>query len=81
MSGQLHAQAVLSSGKEPPSTHCIGGWVGSRAGLDVMKKRKFLTLPGFELSPLVVKPVASCYTDYAIPAILPLQCDRLSGEV
>jgi hypothetical protein len=27
-------------GIEPPSTHCIGGWVGSRAGLDSMEKRK-----------------------------------------
>jgi len=23
-----------------PGTHCIGGWVGSRAGLDVLEKRK-----------------------------------------
>jgi hypothetical protein len=35
-------------GKEPPGTHWIGGWVGPRAGLDDMEKRKFLTLPGLE---------------------------------
>jgi hypothetical protein len=29
-----------------PSTHCIGGWVDPRAGLDTMEKWKFLTLPG-----------------------------------
>jgi hypothetical protein len=29
--GQLHAPAVLPSGKEPPITHWIGGWVGPRA--------------------------------------------------
>jgi hypothetical protein len=33
-------------------THCIGGWVDPRAGLDDMEQRKFLTLPGLELRPL-----------------------------
>jgi hypothetical protein len=33
-------------------TRWIGGWIGSRAGLDDMEKRKFLTLPGLELRPL-----------------------------
>jgi hypothetical protein len=32
-----------------PGTHCIGGWVGPRAGLDAVENRKFLTLPGLEL--------------------------------
>jgi hypothetical protein len=27
-----------------PGVHWIGGWVGSRAGLDVMKRRKSLVL-------------------------------------
>jgi hypothetical protein len=31
--GQLHAPAALPLGKRP-STYCIGGWVGPRAGLD-----------------------------------------------
>jgi hypothetical protein len=31
-----------------PGTHCIGGWVDRRAGLDDMEKWKFLTLPGRE---------------------------------
>ena len=31
--GQLHAPAALPPGKRP-GTHCIGGWVGPRAGLD-----------------------------------------------
>jgi hypothetical protein len=31
-----------------PSTHWIGGWVGPRAGLDALeKKKKILPLPGF----------------------------------
>jgi hypothetical protein len=33
-------------------THCIGGWVDPRAGLDDLGKRKFLTLPGLELQTL-----------------------------
>ena len=31
--GQRHAPAALLPGKRP-GTHCIGGWVGPRAGLD-----------------------------------------------
>jgi hypothetical protein len=41
--------------------------VDLRAGLDNMEKRKFLTLPGLELDPSDVQPVASHYTDYTIP--------------
>jgi hypothetical protein len=51
-----------------PSTHWIGGWVGSRAGLDAVEKRKFLNLPELELRSLCYPPVASRYTDSAIPA-------------
>ena len=29
---QRHAPAALS--QEGPGTHCTGGWIGSRAGLD-----------------------------------------------
>jgi hypothetical protein len=31
--GQHHAPAALLPGKRP-GTHCIGGWVGPRPGLD-----------------------------------------------
>jgi hypothetical protein len=60
MSGQLHASAALPQGKAP-GTHWIGGCVGLRAGLEDVEKRKFLPLPGLQ-------PVASRYTDWAIPA-------------
>jgi hypothetical protein len=33
-------------------THCIGGWVDPRAGLDDVEDRKFLTPPGLKLRPL-----------------------------
>jgi DMSO/TMAO reductase YedYZ molybdopterin-dependent catalytic subunit len=29
-------------GDRVPGTHCVGGWVGSRAGLEAMEKRKIL---------------------------------------
>jgi hypothetical protein len=31
--GKCHTPAALTPGKTP-GTHCIGGWVGSKAGLD-----------------------------------------------
>jgi hypothetical protein len=40
VSGQPHAPAALFPRKEPPGTHWIGGWVGSRAVLDAVVKRK-----------------------------------------
>jgi hypothetical protein len=52
-----------------PGTHWIGSWVDPRAGLDDMEKWKIFTLKGLELpSPPLVQPVASRYTDWAIPA-------------
>ena len=47
---------------ERPGTHCIGGWVGPRAGLDGCGKPH--PTPGFD--PRTVQPVASRYTDRAI---------------
>ena len=55
--GQLHAP-----GKRP-GTHCIGGWVGPRAGLDGCEKSR----PHQDSIP-IVQPIASRCTDYAIPA-------------
>jgi hypothetical protein len=44
---ELYAPAVFAP-QEPPSTS-LTDWVGPRAGLDVVAKRKFLPLPGIEL--------------------------------
>jgi hypothetical protein len=49
--------------RERPGTHCIGGWVGSTAGLDGCAKSR--PPPGF--NPRTVQAVASSYTIYAIP--------------
>jgi hypothetical protein len=65
--GQPHAPAALPPGKRP-GTHCTGGWVGPRAGLDGCGKSRLS--PGFDH--WTVQPVASRYTDYAIPAPPPL---------
>jgi hypothetical protein len=50
-----------------PGTIWIGGWVDPRTGLDDMEKRKFLPHRESNSCPLGVRPVASSYTDYAIP--------------
>ena len=58
--GQRHAPAALYT-RERPGTHCIGSWVGPRAGLDRCGKSH--PPPGFD--PRTVQPLASCYTDCA----------------
>jgi hypothetical protein len=50
--------------RERPGTLCIGGWVGSRAGLDGCGKSR----PPPGLDPLTVQPAGSNYTNYVIPA-------------
>jgi hypothetical protein len=58
--GELSASRLgrFISGEGAPGTHWIGGWVGTRAGLDDVEKRKLLTLPGLELR-LVGRPARS----------------------
>ena len=60
MRGQRHVPAALYP-RERPSTHCTGGWVGPRAGLDRCGKSH--PHPGFD--PRTVQPVASRYADWA----------------
>ena len=58
MGGQRHAPAALLPGHRP-GTHCIGGWVGSRAGQDVHGK----SIPPKGFDHRTVQPVASRYTE------------------
>jgi hypothetical protein len=69
VSGQLHALAALPQ-REVPGTHWIGGWVGPKAVLDAMVKRK-IPSPRLESSPRtpIVQSVAQRYTDWAIAAL------------
>jgi hypothetical protein len=49
VSSQHHAPAAFYPRVKTPGTHCTGGWVGSRAGLDTEVRRKILSpLPGIE---------------------------------
>jgi hypothetical protein len=41
---QRHAPAALYPRERTPSTHCTGGWVGPRAGLDTEARGKVLVL-------------------------------------
>ena len=59
---QRHASAALPPGRRP-GTHCTGGWMGPRAGLDGCGKSRLP--PGFD--PRTVQPIGSRYTDYVIP--------------
>ena len=58
--GQHHVPAVLPPGKRP-GTHCTGGWVDPRVGLDWCEK-----FPTGIRSP--DGPARSESIDYAIPA-------------
>jgi hypothetical protein len=59
-----------------PGTDWIGGGVDPRAGLDDVKKRKFLTISG------IVQTAVSRYTDYAIPApIRPYNCETFEALI
>jgi hypothetical protein len=71
--GQLHAPAALPPGKRP-STHCTGGLVGPRAGLEGAEN---LTLT---FDPRTVQLVASRYTHWAIPAHALLSSYRISSS-
>jgi hypothetical protein len=44
VSGQRHAPAALYPREKTPGTHCTGGWVGRRAGLDAEARGKILCL-------------------------------------
>jgi hypothetical protein len=59
--GQRHAPAALP--RETPGTHCTGGWVVLRPGLDECGKS--WPPPGFD--PRTVQSAASRYIDWAIP--------------
>jgi hypothetical protein len=52
------APAALCPGERTPGTHCIGGWVGLRAGLDTEVRGKILCLcRESNLDRLVVQPI------------------------
>jgi hypothetical protein len=58
---QRHALRCFTPGEIATGTHLIGGWVDTRAGLEVVQKRKVLLLNGLE--PPAVQSVALHYVD------------------
>ena len=63
--------------QERPGTHCTGGWVGTRAGLDRCGI-SCSTAPGFD--PQTVQPVVSRYTNWAIWPILKETAEKKNTE-
>jgi hypothetical protein len=61
--GQSHTPAAIYP-RERPGTHCTGGWVGPRAGLNRCGKSR----PSLEFDSRTFQHVASRYTDYATRA-------------
>jgi hypothetical protein len=51
----------FTSNERAPGTQCIGGWLGPRASLDAVVKRK-IPSPHQDLNPHIIQPVAQCYT-------------------
>jgi hypothetical protein len=41
----------FTPGERSASIHWIAGWVGPKAGLDIVEKRQIFPLPGFEPRP------------------------------
>jgi hypothetical protein len=70
VSGQRHAPAaLLPPGERTPGTHCTGGWVGLRAGLDTEARGKIrCPCRGSNPDLPVVQPVVRHYTARANPA-------------
>jgi hypothetical protein len=70
---------LFTPGERAQGTHWIGGWVGSRARLVDLEKRKFLTIPGFGTPTL---PVATPTTLSRLPMmIFPLLLTYLRTEL
>jgi hypothetical protein len=55
--GQCHSLAAVPWAR--PGTHCIGGWVGPRAGIE--RVQKISPAPGFV--PQTVQHIMSLYAD------------------
>jgi hypothetical protein len=60
---------AFTRGERIPGTHCTGGWVGLRAGLDSEVRGKILCpRRGSNPDRLVVQPIVRHYTAWANPA-------------
>jgi hypothetical protein len=75
----LRPGCAFTPGERTPGTHCTGGWVGPRAGLDTETRGKIpLPLPGSNPDRPVVQPVVRHYTAWATPASRQKVCQMWS---
>jgi hypothetical protein len=65
--GKLHAQTVLLPREIAPDTQWIGGWMGSRAGLDTAVKKKFLAPVGTRTSDYLARCPALYHSAIPVP--------------
>jgi hypothetical protein len=81
VSGQRYAPSALYPRAKDLSTHCTGGWMGPRAGLDTEARGKILLpLPGIEprwpgpWSDIILTelPGSFCYVVFSILLLTPL---------
>jgi hypothetical protein len=64
VSGRRHAPAAFFPWGLTSGTHCVGGWVGLRAGLNTEARRKIFFLSReSNLDRPVVQPIVRNYTD------------------
>jgi hypothetical protein len=70
----------FTPGERTPGTHCTGGWVGPRPGLDTETRGKILCrCRGSNPDRPVVQPVVRHYTDWATPALFCNISNRILG--
>jgi hypothetical protein len=63
-----------------PGTHLIGGWVGPRAGLEAVVKRKFPS-PCRDCNPLIIQSVAQRYTAELSQLLIHFTTVTILGEL
>jgi hypothetical protein len=69
--GQCHAPAALYPREKTPGTHCTGGWVGPRAGLDTEATGKISCLcRGSNLDLPVVRRQTLYLLSYPVHSVL-----------
>jgi hypothetical protein len=77
VSGHRHAPSTLFPGERTPGTHCTGGWVGPRAGLDTEARGRILyPCCGSNPDRPAVQSVARHYTAWATRLTSPLKASQ-----
>jgi hypothetical protein len=69
---QCHTSAALPHPGKRSGTHCTGGWVGIKAGLDRCGK----SCPPLGFDPQTAQPIASHFTNYAVLANIYIYRER-----